>query len=477
VAASVIMMAALAPGAGIAALASDQGSVRFSLQHRVGFTSGDDWEPAIAADRFGHEYVLYKHYDVPGGGTCPACDVHLLVQRSSNGGRSWTAPRAIAPVAVDGGQYDPQIAVDAVDGRTVWASFLQNANSVIGVVESTDFGETWSPVRIVSGGLIGLDKDSLLVRGRTVAVAYDDGFNTYASISQDGGRQWTTRLVTPGSDRFNLPLSAGGGIDSKGNLFFAWNSFDAAHSANGDGPVTLWLTRSSDEGKTWQRVVIGVSGAPPPCSGCGFAYLSAQMTMRIGPDDAVYLLWNGTVDQTNFAPERIFFSRSLDHGRTFSPRREVSTAPAGAEHAFPAIAIGDRAGDVRFAWMDTRQVAADGTGTWNVRYRTTEDDGQTLGPEVRISRFVPGYPYLTPAGFASPYGDYFQMAIDANDATVLAFGEGPNYGGPGNIWVSHQLQTGEPDVAAGGPDVNSAATWQRAFHAAPERTHAGVGDR
>src|ERR1700674_1049799 len=182
------MMTALAPGAGIAALASDQGSVRFSLQHRVGFASGDDWEPAIAADRFGHEYVLYKHYDVPGGGTCPACDVHLLVQRSSNGGRSWTAPRAVAPVAVDGGQYDSQIAVDPVDGRTVGASFLHNANSVIGVVESTHFGETWSAVRIVTDGLIGLDKASRVVRGRTVGVAYDDAFTTYASISQDGGQ-------------------------------------------------------------------------------------------------------------------------------------------------------------------------------------------------------------------------------------------------------------------------------------------------
>src|ERR1700694_3748525 len=182
------MMTALAPGAGIAALASDQWSVGFSSQPRVGVASGDDWEPAIAADRFGHEYALYKHYDVPGGGTCPACDVHLLVQRSSNGGRSWTAPRAIAPVAVDGGQYDSQIAVDPVDGRTVWASFLQNANSVIGVVESTDFGETWSPVRIVSDDLIGLDRDSLVVRGRTVAVAYEDGFSTSSSISQDRGR-------------------------------------------------------------------------------------------------------------------------------------------------------------------------------------------------------------------------------------------------------------------------------------------------
>src|SRR5690242_7382892 len=93
-------------------------NLHFSTQERIGFHSGDDWEPSITADRFGHLYTLYKHYDVSGGQTCAGCALHLLFQRSSDGGRTWTAPRPIAPVEVKGGQYDSQIVVDPVDGRT-----------------------------------------------------------------------------------------------------------------------------------------------------------------------------------------------------------------------------------------------------------------------------------------------------------------------------------------------------------------------
>ncbi len=42
-------------------LAAPQGG--FTPQARLGFTSGDQWEPAIAADRFGHVYMLYPQYE------------------------------------------------------------------------------------------------------------------------------------------------------------------------------------------------------------------------------------------------------------------------------------------------------------------------------------------------------------------------------------------------------------------------------
>src|SRR5579884_864754 len=138
--------------------------LQFTTQMRIGFHSGDDWEPSIAADRYGHVYALYKHYDVQGGGTCPGCDLHLLVQRSDDEGKTWSAPRPIAPGPVKGGQYDPQIMVDPADGRTVWASFLENSKSRIAVVKSTDFGQTWSKLEIVSDNPPGLDKDELAVR-------------------------------------------------------------------------------------------------------------------------------------------------------------------------------------------------------------------------------------------------------------------------------------------------------------------------
>jgi len=42
----------------------------FTPQKRVGLRQGDQWEPAIAADGYGHVYVLYPQYiQIPGNGT------------------------------------------------------------------------------------------------------------------------------------------------------------------------------------------------------------------------------------------------------------------------------------------------------------------------------------------------------------------------------------------------------------------------
>src|SRR6516225_2793721 len=35
--------------------------LHFSKQDRLGFHSGDDWEPSITSDRFGHIYAMFKH--------------------------------------------------------------------------------------------------------------------------------------------------------------------------------------------------------------------------------------------------------------------------------------------------------------------------------------------------------------------------------------------------------------------------------
>ena len=414
--------------------ASADNGLQFTKQERIGFKSGDDWEPAIAADRYGHIYTLFKHYDVTGGGTCSACNLHLLFQRSDDGGNSWSAPRALTPtLVVKGGQYDPQIMVDPVDGRTLWASFLQNTNSLIAVVKSTDFGQTWSAPMLVSSRPPGLDKDELAVRGNEVVVAYDDNLNTWATISLNGGKTWTTREVFPTSNRFSISLSAGAAIDSHGNIFISWDSFDKAHSNLGNGPATEWVSKSTDVGKSWTRTVINVSGAPPNCANCGYAFLSSQMALRIGSDDTIYLLWNSTVDMTNFAPERIFFARSTDDGNSYSSRVDISNAPPGVEHCFPAIAVGQQAGDVRIGWMDKR------AGRWNLFFRKSADGGINFSSTVQISSFVPGYPYLHPNGYGSPYGDYFSMVVDQNNQTQMVFGEAPSYQGPGNQWVSHSF--------------------------------------
>ena len=169
---------------------------QFTTQAQMGFAAGDDWEPSLSTDRNKHVYLLYKHYDVAGQTTCSSCDQHLLLQVSSDNGKTWSAPRPIDPEATKGGQFDPQIVVDPVDGSTVWASFLQNGKSSIAVMKSTDFRQTWSGPTIVENLQRATDKDELAVHGQTIAVAFNAVQKIYAAISHDGGATWTTSLIS-----------------------------------------------------------------------------------------------------------------------------------------------------------------------------------------------------------------------------------------------------------------------------------------
>ena len=65
----------------------------FQPQTRVGFTVGDQWEPSIAADRYGHVYILIPQYTnatqltIPGCPTCPSPTMFLVM--SNDNGATW----------------------------------------------------------------------------------------------------------------------------------------------------------------------------------------------------------------------------------------------------------------------------------------------------------------------------------------------------------------------------------------------------
>src|SRR5205085_7283729 len=159
-----------------------------------------------------------------------------------------------------GGQYDSQIVVDPVDGKTVWASFLQNSKSSIAVMKSTDFGQSWSGPTIVENLQRSTDKDELAVRGSTIAVAYNAVQKIYASISHDGGQTWTNHLINSGSMQQGWSLGGGAGIDSQGDIYFTW----AGYTQNGQAkePVNLFDSESHERAQTWTMTRIDDSGAP-----------------------------------------------------------------------------------------------------------------------------------------------------------------------------------------------------------------------
>lgn len=151
--------------------------------------------------------------------------------------------------------------------------------------------------------------------------------------------------------------------------------------------------------------------------------------MTVDSAGTLYALWNA--GPANKQPERIYFSSSTTAGATWLPTLDVSAAPLGVEHSFPAIVAGS-AGDVRIAWMDSRQ-----NPLWNTYYRSSTNGGATWSSEAQLSTYVPRYSYIQRSGFSFPFGDYFEMDIDSRGQTQAVWGEGLNYDTPGSIWYTN----------------------------------------
>jgi hypothetical protein len=398
---------------------------RFSGPGRVGLTTGDQWEPSIAADAAGRIFILYPHYGKVAG--CDGCLMPtMLLIASDDNGKTWQNPRVM--LESKSGQFDAQIAIDPADGRTIYAAWLQDGKRVAMLAKSSDSGVSWSFTVAVRSD-VELDKPALAVRGQSVYVGFNHEEEVWAAVSQDGGRSFAPTRVNAES-RPGWSLLGGAIVDIAGNSYLAWSSYSKAAGARGS--VRLYIAKSEDDGKSWTTRAFGVSAAAPGCKGeqCGEAYLGPQIALASDSDGTLYALWNA--GRIPMGGQRIYFSTSTDGGENWLPRAGVSTAPLGAEHAFPAIVAGS-SGDVRIAWMDSRNSTPNSTN-WNTFYRSSSNGGATWGEEARISTYVPGYRYLSRDGFRFPFGDYFGLAIDNHGDSQLVWGEGMNYQSPGSIW-------------------------------------------
>jgi hypothetical protein len=403
----------------------------FTPQTRVGYHTGDQWEPAMAADGFGHVYILYPQYGaVPDCTRCTAPSIALLV--SSDNGLTWQASKALLPFS--SGQFDPQIMVDPVDRQTVYASWLQNDKRDIIVARSLNFGRNWS-FSWAERGREDADKPVLTVRGTDVYVGFNHDEKFFVSASHDAGQTFNAVQVNPNAGP-GSSLAGGATVDPVGNIYFGWTAY-ARHEMP-INPVSVFVSRSSDGGHTWNTSLLDVSSAPPECEAqnCETGFLGAQIALASDASGALYTLWNAGA--ANGGPERIYFSSSTTGGSSWSERANVSDAALGVEHAFPALVAG-AAGDVRIAWMDARASEPDRRNhpLWNTFYRASTNGGATWSAEILLSGPAQGYDYILPAGFRFPFGDYFGLAIDNEGATHAVWGEGRDYKSPGSIWYTH----------------------------------------
>jgi Neuraminidase (sialidase) len=423
--------------AGPQALARTQQPPGQGFTRETAFALGhDDWEPAIAADSSGHVYWMTTRYADPTA--CSNCPKHFLGYKVSNdGGNTWSAARYLCPCPGFDAQNDPEIVTDAAGH--LFAAWMNDY--VISFSRSDDFGDTWSPYIAVDGFVVppsgchgcgNSDKPTIAVSasGHDVYVVYNSG-NTgrpTAVSSHDGGKTWGTPVSA--SNRFadRYFFSGGSAVLRDGTVVTAQD----VYTQDNKGTILMLVLRSTDGGEHWKTVLVGLSQEARPCPAFGkcpanYAFLGEQDTLAADSSGTAYVLFSASSQPKGSA--RLLMRRSTDSGATWGAPIDLAPGTSGEDHEFPMIAAG-QAGDVRAAWMDDR------TGVWNTYYRASRDGGFTWGEEKLVSNRKGGAPYKSADGFAFPYGDYGQIAIDGHGQTQATWGEGPSFAGPGDTWYA-----------------------------------------
>ncbi len=389
----------------------------------VGSIPDDDWEPALATDTSApYVYVLVTRINgEPACRNCPVPPIMLLI--SKDGGRTFGSARPLCTCRGVKEMFDPQIEVTA--GGTVYAAWMNDFHIVFS--KSGDHGRTWTKPVPVYLPRRWSDKPILATdaSGRDVYVAFNGPSvgDPYIARSHDFGDTWERPVKAVDATRYYF--AGGGQVLPDGTIVFS----EASERQNSTGTVKIHAITSTDEGATWNDVVVDVVQQQPPCAskGCPSAFYAAGTALAADANGDLVLLYQGALVPEG--PQRMLVRRSSDGGATWSTRRALS--PAGAIAAFPA-AVATGAGDVRVWYMDDRR----GPDAWNVWYRESVDGGRTWTAGERISDAVSGRPYLGPHGFAQPYGDYGEIAITSMGRTVAIWGAGKSYAGPGGAWFN-----------------------------------------
>ncbi len=391
--------------------------------------TGDDWEPAIAADpNAPFVYILHNRYG--GQDACPnGCpDPAMILHVSGDGGKTWRPERFLCRCKGVNAQYDPIIEVvpDTGDVVAVWMNRFE-----IQFSRSSDHGRTWSTPIFIHPDVRWGDKPNLAISadGRDVYVQFNGptGGDVYSAVSHDGGVTWSTARLTT-SDRYYFDY--GGAVLPDGRVVFSQISFsytgpdDAA-----EGVQRTHVFTSDDEGATWSELLLDELELGRECTSrsCYGDFYDSGPALAADQDGDLVVVYNGASEP--FGPQAVFARSSRDGGLTWSDRVQLSKD--GVNSAFPA-AVGEGEDGARVWFMAQRN------SRWQVWYRTTTDLGATWSPREKLSDATSGTVYTHSNGFDEVYGDYGEIAITSGGDTVAVWGEGESYYGPGGVWFNRQ---------------------------------------
>ena len=354
------------------------GGAGFAPQMRLGYHTGDQWEPAIAADGRGHVYVLYPQYGaVPDCGSCNAPSIALIV--SSDNGLSWGPSKALLPFST--GQFDPQIVVDPVDRQTVYASWLQNNKRDIIVARSLDFGQSWS-FSLAERGSEEADKPVLAVRGADVYVGFNHERRFLCRRIARCGADLQFAQVNPNAAP-GSSLAGGATVDPAGNVYFGWTAYSRREMPS--RPVERLSSAARPMGDArGATLLLDLSSAPPDCDAARLRDWLPGRANRAGFRRCGRALCGVECRRSERRPRTHLLLVFYDGRRKLvGAGQRIATRRRAWSTAFPAIVAGP-SGDVRIAWMDARASESGHRNRplWNTFYRNSTNGGATWNAEV-----------------------------------------------------------------------------------------------
>ena len=260
---------------------------------------------------------------------------HLLVFRSADGGRTWQGPQSLGTghdhetIAVDrsGGPYRgsfyvaSQAYAEEVSGKT---------RSVAFVARSSDGGRSFSPpTRLFLSNLSLNTQNPVVLSDGTLVVPFGD----YARYT-DKGQLWLERerswilTSSDGGKTFSVPMLASEACQkSFGTLAVDPSSGPFRDRlywiCTSDHYENVLLHYSSDRGEQWTKPIRVNQGS-------GTSPYVRTPSVTVNRDGVVGVAWydgrnGGARYRREFICQEIYFTASLDGGKTFLPEVKVSS--------------------------------------------------------------------------------------------------------------------------------------------------------
>ncbi len=192
-------------------------------------------------------------------------------------------------------------------------------------------------------------------------------------------------------------------VDGKGNAYVLWGAGSA--NITPSPPGALFLSKSTDAGRTWTTTQATPYGYDNPIGGPAFA----GQQMAVSKEGTIHIVYGFNPKPELAAYGEVYHRASYDGGNTFSPLKDLSDDDPKnlAAQFFPNISVAPN-GRVDAVWWDTRDDP--GIRSNDVYYAYSTDDGRTWSKNERMTDqsvdrrlgvYGLGYDIAAPPGVAS----------------------------------------------------------------------------